>query len=425
MTEPEELYKHFLSCTGVSTDSRKLAEGNMFFALKGENFDGNIYAGKALEKGARLAVIDNKKYAGDSRCFLVKDSLQSLQQLATLHRKQFAIPLIGLTGSNGKTTTKELIHKVLSKKFRVQATHGNLNNHIGVPLTLLGIDKNTEIVVVEMGANHIGEIKFLCQMAKPAYGLITNIGKAHLEGFGSYEGVVKAKTELYDHLKKYEGTAFVNSGDPLLLKHARPLKIITYGNDTASDVQARIIKKTPFLEIEWNGNNIPSKLYGAFNFENMAAAICIGHYFKVDENDIVQALSSYQPDNSRSQLIKSGQNIIYLDAYNANPSSMLLSINNFEEQESGNKVLILGDMLELGKVSQKEHAKVIEHIKGRFRDIILVGQEFFKAACNSGIKAFHDTDSASEYLKNHPVRGARILIKGSRGIALERLLEHL
>lgn len=397
----------------------------MFFALKGETFDGNAYAIKALENDARLAVIDNKEYAGNSRCVLVNDSLQSLQQLASLHRKQFAIPLIGLTGSNGKTTTKELIHKVLSKKYKVQATHGNLNNHIGVPLTLLGIDKNTEIAVVEMGANHIGEIKFLCQMAKPAYGLVTNIGKAHLEGFGSYEGVIKAKTELYDHLKKNGGTAFVNSGDSLLLKHARPLKTITYGTDTASDVHARIIKKTPFLEIEWNGNYIPSKLYGAFNFENMAAAICIGHYFKVDENDIVQALSSYQPDNSRSQLIKSRKNTIYLDAYNANPSSMLLSINNFEEQESNNQVLILGDMLELGEVSQKEHAKVIEHIKGRFQDILLVGQEFFKAAGNSGIKAFHDIDSASEYLKNHPVTGAQILIKGSRGIALERLLERL
>ena len=425
MTSLQELYQRFLQCKGVSTDSRSVKEGDIFFALQGENFDGNAYAKAALDNGASYAVIDNKASKIDERCMLVDNSLVALQQLATHHRKQFNGPLIGLTGSNGKTTTKELISKVLSKKFNVLATSGNLNNHIGVPLTLLKIHKDTEIAVIEMGANHIGEIAALCKIAMPTHGLVTNIGKAHLEGFGGFEGVLKAKTELYSYLGNKEGSVFVNADDPLLMKKSADLNKITYGSDDHARVRVKISKSKPVLELKWKKQLIKSNLYGSYNFQNIAAAICIGNTFEVEEEAIVDAISDYTPDNSRSQLIKTNSNTIYLDAYNANPTSMQLALENFIELESGNKYLILGDMLELGNVAAEEHDKLVNFARSQFEHIILIGPEMEKAGRNHQLIVFPDTVSAGQHLKEHPIRNADILIKGSRGIAMEQLLKYL
>ena len=418
----EDIYQHYLKATGVTTDSRQLKENNIFFALKGDNFDGNTYASQALEKGADLVIIDNKQYDTGPESILVEDSLKTLQELALHHRKQLNIPFIGLTGTNGKTTTKELIHKILSKKFRSYATAGNFNNHIGVPLTILGIKDDAEIAVIEMGANHIEEIALLCRIADPGYGIITNIGKAHLEGFGGYEGVIRAKTELYEHLQKVKGTALVNIDDPLLMDLSSGLSRVTYGKDINADVTAEIACSVPFLEIDRNGQMIKTQLYGDYNFENIMAAICIGKVFEVDPNDIADAISGYTPSNSRSQLLRSSNNLIYLDAYNANPSSMLAAIRNFHQQEAEKKVLILGDMLELGRVSQEEHKNIIEEVKGSFDMVILVGPEFAAAGDIPEFEVFTDTKEAAVWLKDNPISHAHILVKGSRGIALEDLL---
>jgi UDP-N-acetylmuramoyl-tripeptide--D-alanyl-D-alanine ligase len=425
MTNLQELYQQFLQSHGISIDSRSIQKGDIFFALQGENFDGNAYAEDALIKGARFAVIDNKAMVKDHRYLLVDNTLKALQQLATHHRKQFDIPVIGLTGSNGKTTTKELVSQVLSKKYHVLATIGNLNNHIGVPLTLLKIKKDTEIAVVEMGANHIGEIAALCEIAMPTHGLITNIGKAHLEGFGGFDGVLKAKTELYDFLRDKDGSVFVNADDPVLMKKSSDLNRITYGADELAHVRVKSRKSQPVLELEWLGYPVKSNLYGTYNSQNITAAICIGNTFHVEERAIIEAIADYIPDNSRSQLISTKSNTIYLDAYNANPTSMQLALKNFIEQESGNKYLILGDMLELGHVAEEEHNQLVSFAKGQFEHILLVGPEMVKAGKKHGLRVFPDTDSASHYLKEHPIKNADILIKGSRGIALEQLLKYL
>jgi UDP-N-acetylmuramoyl-tripeptide--D-alanyl-D-alanine ligase len=426
MMQIEDIYQHYLNASGVTTDTRQIVKDNIFFALRGENFDGNTYAMQALEKDAGLVIIDNKKYYAESpKCILVEDSLLCLQQLATHHRKQLKIPFIGLTGTNGKTTSKELIHRVLSKKYKTHATHGNFNNHIGVPLTVLGIPADAEMAVIEMGANHIGEIALLCKIADPDLGMITNIGKAHLQGFGSFQGVIEAKTELYDHILNKDGKVLVNADDPLLMDLSSKLQRITYGKSRTADFLADLISSVPILEIKWNEKVIKTHLYGDYNFENVMTAVSFGEIFHVDHSDIADAISSYKPDNSRSQLVKSNLNTIYLDAYNANPSSMIASIRNFEMQKANNKAILLGDMLELGESSQAEHQKIAKAVINKFDTVILVGPEFMKTGNISGVNTFVDTDAAAEWLKDNPIANSHILVKGSRGIALENLLDYL
>lgn len=425
MTDIQAIYDLFLASAGICTDTRKLGRNDLFFALRGDNFDGNAFAAAALEKGASAAVIDDPAFDKGKGCVLVDDSLACLQELARIHRKNHDIPLIGLTGTNGKTTTKELIVRVLSKKYRVHATPGNFNNHIGVPLSILGIGHDTDIAVVEMGANHGGEIGQLCRIARPTSGLITNIGKAHLEGFGGYQGVIRAKTELYAFLREHDATVYVNLDDPLLMEHSEGMKRMTYGSHADADVRGTLEKIVPFLEIECRGSKAVTALYGAYNFDNIMAAICTGIHMGIGIDDVLDAVSAYRPDNSRSQVIDSGRNTLYLDAYNANPSSMQAGLSNFLLQADTNKMIILGDMLELGTESEKEHTRVLEFIRAKFHGILLVGPEFMKAAAGTGINAFPDTDSAAEFLEAHPPDKSGIFIKGSRGIALEKLLKYL
>lgn len=425
MKQIEEIYQIYLEATGISTDTRQLKAGNVFFALKGVNFNGNEYAEEALKRGAAYVIVDEKAYAHDAKSILVDDSLGTLQELARLHRSKLNIPVIGLTGTNGKTTTKELIDRVLSKKYRTHSTVGNLNNHIGVPLTLLDINEDAEIAVIEMGANHIGEIAMLCEIARPGYGLITNIGKAHLEGFGGYEGVIKAKTELYTHIDKSEGSILVNHDDELLMRLSKRLRRNTYGQNEDSDTRGVIISSIPFLNVEWENNKIVSRMYGDYNFENIMAAVAFGKMFEVKPDDICDAIAAYSPDNSRSQLLRTNSNLIYLDAYNANPSSMMASIKNFEKHEAETKVLLLGDMLELGEASEEEHQNLVEYVAHKFSKVILVGPEFMKASCPEEMAVFPDTTAAAAWVKENSPIGANILIKGSRGIALEKLLDLL
>ncbi|RLD31157.1 MAG: UDP-N-acetylmuramoyl-tripeptide--D-alanyl-D-alanine ligase [Bacteroidetes bacterium] len=424
MSVINELYRHFKQAIGITTDSRNVETGSIFFALKGEHFDGNKYASEALEKGASIAVVDDKEYATGPGCFLVEDALKTLQELATFHRKKLDIHVIGLTGTNGKTTSKELIRQVLSTKYKTYATSGNLNNHIGVPLTILSIENDIEIAVVEMGANHVGEIAQLCQIAQPTLGLITNIGKAHLEGFGSYEGVIRAKSELYDYLLSSEGKAYVHYNDELLMKLASRLTKETYGSDNKADVHASIIASLLFLEVKWNTQIIKTQLYGDYNFENVMAAVCTGISFGIDPLDISAAIASYIPVNNRSQLVKSSSNTIIMDAYNANPSSMLAAIRHFRTGDAERKTLILGDMLELGTTSPQEHQSILDEIRNKFEMVILVGPEFL-ALGDKDFLAFENTLQAAEWIRSHPIRNACILLKGSRGIALEKLTDYL
>lgn len=421
----ENIYQQFLKSSGVTTDTRQIEPNSIFFALKGDNFDGNAFASKALENGAMLAIIDDAEFQCGQNCILVKDSLACLQALATHHRKQLQIPVIGLTGTNGKTTTKELIHRVLARKFKTHATSGNYNNHIGVPLTILGIRKDTEIAVIEMGANHIGEIATLCEIALPDRGMITNIGKAHLEGFGGIEGVIKAKTELYDFLRRSEGTVFVNADDSLLQELSKGLSQLTYGKDPEANQHGKIHSSFPFLEIEWKEKLISTQLYGDYNFYNVMAAIVIGFSFEIPAEDIVDALQNYLPTNNRSQVIQRDNNTIYLDAYNANPSSMALAINHFTKLKTGKKVLILGDMLELGENEIYEHEQILQQVENGFDQIILVGPIFSKVVENRNIQFFTDTFAAAKWLEKHPIKDAHILMKASRGIAIEKLVELL
>jgi len=424
MKQIKEIYQAFLNSTGVSTDTRQLEKDNIFFALRGENFDGNKFASSALDRGVSLAIIDNEDFYSKG-CILVDDCLKTLQELARYHRARLDIPVIGLTGTNGKTTTKELIHLVLSKKYNCHATPGNLNNHIGVPLSILGIKYDTEIAIIEMGANHQGEIALLSKIAMPTHGLITNIGKAHLEGFGDFEGVIRAKTELYTYLKDHQGISLVNYDDPLLMKLSSSMNKLSYGSNDEADTRGNILASIPFLSIEWGGLQIDTQLYGDYNFDNIMAAIALGEMFKVVPTDVLEAICGFVPDNSRSQLLKSKSNQIYLDAYNANPSSMLASIQNFEKQDSNSKVLILGDMLELGESSLAEHKNIIEAVKDKFNTVLLVGPEFMRAGSTLGVRFFADTDTASAWLKENPLKDSYILVKGSRGIALEKLLDLL
>jgi UDP-N-acetylmuramoyl-tripeptide--D-alanyl-D-alanine ligase len=423
-----ELYEIYKKNPSVQTDTRKLKEGDIFFALKGPSFNGNEFARVAINDGATFAVIDEKQFEIPGKTILVDDVLIALQQLATHHRRQFTIPFLGITGSNGKTTTKELIHSVISTTCQAYATEGNLNNHIGVPLTLLKIKDDAEIAIIEMGANHIGEIASYCQIASPTHGLITNCGKAHLEGFGSEEGVRKAKGELFDHLRTLtHGYAFVMWDYDYLRQMSKGISgIIKYGTREDAHVIGKVSKNNPLLEVEIiqgiDEKKIKTQLVGEYNLPNVLAAITVGKFFKVPEEKIKLAIENYIPSNSRSQLIEKEGNKIILDAYNANPSSMKLAIENFSKL-AGDKVLILGSMAELGKESDLEHKQLIELIKKHtWKEVTLVGQEFSKIRHH--YKQFSNSEEARKWFREQKFENVNILIKGSRSMQMEKTLEN-
>jgi len=430
MTIPQ-IHELFLKNNSISTDTRKVSKGDLFFALKGDNFNGNKFANQALDKGAKYVIIDEEEYCTNKeKTILVKDVLRTLQELATFHRNYLKLPIIALTGSNGKTTTKELINAVLSKAYNTTATKGNLNNHIGVPLTLLSMTKSTEIGIIEMGANHLKEIDFLCSIAEPDYGYITNFGKAHLEGFGGIEGVIKGKTELYNYLKVNNKLIFVNSNDTKQLEHSKNSQTITFGNTKTNNVTITLNKAQPFIHVNYETLEIKSQLIGIYNFNNIAASICIGSYFKVKNTDIQEALENYIPKNNRSQIIKKGNNKIILDAYNANPTSMKAALSNFsslKESQSIKKTAILGDMFELGKEAKLEHQNIVD-LASRLNidNVILVGENFFKTkSSDSKVMQFQSFEALKINFKSIVSNSSSILIKGSRGMALERILDLL
>ena len=425
--EINQLHALFLECSSVSTDSRKITKNAMFFALKGDNFNGNVYAKQALQDGAKYAIIDNETYVTSAQTILVKDVLKTLQQLASFHRLYLKTPIIALTGSNGKTTTKELINATLSKKFNTTATAGNLNNHIGVPLTLLSMDKHTEIGIVEMGANHQKEIEFLCGIAKPDYGLITNFGKAHLEGFGGVEGVIKGKSEMYDFLITNNKSIFVNANDPIQVEKTKQAHIFTFGNDSNADVKIEFIEAQPNVKVRYNNLIINSHLIGEYNFTNIAVAIAIANYFKVDDKGIKEAIESYMPSNNRSQVIQTASHKIIMDAYNANPTSMRAALLNFEKLNDKIKVAILGDMFELGHEAEKEHQNIVDLASTQLLDkIILIGANFYKTKIVSPkVQVFESFDDFKNNFNPSELEFATLLIKGSRGMALERVLDIL
>jgi UDP-N-acetylmuramoyl-tripeptide--D-alanyl-D-alanine ligase len=416
--EIKELHQIFLQKKTISTDTRNIIPDSIFFALKGENFDANAFAKEAIEKGASFVVMDNVSFWQDqSQYILVENVLQTLQDLAFFHRKYLNLPIIGLTGSNGKTTTKELIHIVLSKRYETVATKGNLNNHIGVPLTLLSMGEETAMGIVEMGANHFGEIKSLCQIASPDYGYITNFGKAHLEGFGSLEGVVKAKSELYDFLHAHEGIAFVNPKDSVQMSQTVHHKRILLKEVESVDVDSE------FVVVKVDQIEIRTQLVGQYNVANLAAAISIGLHFGVNISDIKTAIESFKPDNKRSQLIDKGYCKIVLDAYNANPSSMQAALDNFSKGDVSHKVVILGDMFELGESSGFEHQKLVDAVEQfSFHQIYLIGMRF-NATQRKMAQSFNTFEDFKDQFKSSDFQNQTVLIKGSRGMALERVLE--
>jgi len=423
----EQLHNLFLECNGVCTDTRKIKKNDIFFALKGDNFNGNTYAEQALKSGAKYCIIDEEVFKTSSNTILVNNVLETLQELATYHRTYLNIPIIALTGSNGKTTTKELINATLSQKYKTTATVGNLNNHIGVPLTLLSMTKDTEIGIVEMGANHQKEIEFLCTIAQPDYGYITNFGKAHLEGFGGVKGVIKGKSEMYTYLIKNNKTIFINSNDPIQVKKTKKASVFTFGNTVlGTDISISFVEAQPFVSCLYKGSIIQSQLIGEYNFNNIAAAITIANYFKVEDEAIKMGIENYMPTNNRSQVITKGTNKIILDAYNANPSSMRAALLNFEKQ-SGIKIAILGDMFELGKEAKTEHQTIADlALSLEIDSIIFVGENFYQSKIKSRkatkYNLFEDLVNISDISK---LQNSLILIKGSRGMALERVLELL
>jgi UDP-N-acetylmuramoyl-tripeptide--D-alanyl-D-alanine ligase len=422
------IHSLFLKCNSVSIDTRKIEPNSLFVAIKGDRFDANTFAKEAIDKGASYVIIDDEAYYIDERTILVEDSLAALQELAKFHREYLKLPIIALTGSNGKTTTKELIAVVLSKKYKVKATVGNLNNHIGVPLTLLSFNSETEIGIVEMGANHKKEIEFLCELAKPDYGYITNFGKAHLEGFGGVQGVIEGKSEMYQYLFHNEKLTFINLEDSIQVEKSKVLKSFTFGiNKENADVNITEVQANPFVVIGYSGFMISSHLIGLYNANNINAALTIGKYFGVADLAIKEALEGYIPENNRSQLLTKGTNQIILDAYNANPSSMTVAIENFLQLENPHKIMILGDMFELGEESQQEHLAIItmlsneENVKCYF-----IGKAFYDDRIDKNSFRFYETfESFSDYLKEIKIENSTILIKGSRGMALERTLDFL
>jgi len=428
------LYSYFLQHPAISTDTRDIRPESLFFALKGANFNGNAFAAEALGKGAAYAIIDQPQYKQDERFLVVDDVLIALQELARYHRRQLNIPVIGITGTNGKTTTKELIHAVLSQRFRTYATRGNLNNHIGVPLTVLSITPETEMAIVEMGANHQGEIALLCSIAEPTHGLITNVGKAHLEGFGSFEGVKKAKGELYDHLAASGGTLFIQHDNPHLkeMAAARTIKhVVTYGFSAGNDLVGELVSANPLLHIRWNVASDPvsyqvgTQLTGSYNTENILAAACIGTHFGLNPEAINRGISGYSPSNNRSQLVKTASNTVICDYYNANASSMAAALENLRHLHAHRKVIILGDMFELGEETHAEHGKVVEAVRqlSSFRTVF-AGKAFFEHRYE-GAEFYETTEQAKAALLENPVSDALVLLKASRGMAFERLMDCL
>lgn len=428
--EMKDLYELFLQHPTITTDSRDVPEGSMFFALKGETFDGNAYAKAALEQGAAYAVIDEKEYAEENNehLLLVEDVLTTLQQLAKYHRVHLGTPIIGITGTNGKTTTKELIATVLKKKYNVLYTQGNFNNHIGVPKTLLQLTREHDIAVIEMGANHPGEIKTLVEIVLPDFGIITNVGKAHLLGFGSFEGVIRTKGELYDFLRAIEGTVFINNENPHLLGISKGLKLVKYGQ-TETDgllVKGQLVECNPFLKFEWNGGVVQTRLIGSYNLDNALAAACIGTYFEVPSNDICDALAEYTPSNNRSQLTITKDNKLVVDAYNANPTSMKAALDNFRLIKADHKMCILGQMGELGDVSEEEHQKVIDLIgEGDFEQVWLVGDNFAKTRHPANYRLFANVEEVKTAISTQKPQGFLILIKGSNSNKLVQTVELL
>jgi len=431
----EDLYQLYLKHKVVCTDTRKISKSCLFFALKGENFDANEFASKAIQEGAAYAIVDDKRFVLSDKYLLVENVLSALQDLSAFHRRQLRIPVIGITGSNGKTTTKELIKSVLSQHCRTFATEGNLNNHIGVPLTILSISEDCDIAIIEMGANHQKEIEFLCSLAQPDYGLITNIGKAHLEGFGGVEGVKVGKGELYEYLAKSGGTAFINTDNPILIDMSRDRdvkNVVGYGKGATNFISGGLQEVEPFLTVEWQLKGredatftAESNLPGTYNLENILAAICIGNFFKLSPAQVNQGVKAYLPSNNRSQILKTENNTIICDYYNANPSSMMVALENLQSVPAKNKVIILGDMFELGLDAPMEHRLILKKtIETTANRKIVIGEEFYKLKDKTA-EFYKTTADALIALQETPPTDSTILIKGSRGMKLEGLISNL
>ncbi len=423
-----ELYELFLHNPKITTDSRNCPRGSLFFALKGDKFDGNQYAAKALDSGCSYAVIDNPAYVTGERTILVNDVLATLQQLAHRHRKILGIPVIGITGTNGKTTTKEILAAVLSTKYNLLYTEGNLNNHIGVPLTLLRLNHDHEMAVIEMGASHPGDIKELVNIVQPNYGIITNVGRAHLEGFGSFEGVVKTKGELYDYMRASKGKIFIKKENADLQAIAKGIEQITYGESEEAFASGHVVSCNPLLVFDWKQqgkiHTVETHLIGAYNIDNVLAAVAVGRYFKIPAERISRAIASYEPTNNRSQLKETGHNKLIIDAYNANPSSMKVALENFASMPVCPKAVILGDMKELGPSSDELHTEIVELVKAaKFDKVYLCGDHFAKVG--KEFSPFVETEELITSLREQPLKGYHILIKGSHGMALEKTIEFL
>lgn len=433
MITTEKLYEHYQKNSTISTDTRNITPGCIFFALKGDHFNANEFAAQAIDKGAAFAVIDEEKYAQSDRFLLVEDVLSCLQDLARHHRKQLSIPVIGLTGSNGKTTSKELINAVLSEQYKTFATFGNLNNHIGVPLSILSITDDVQIAVIEMGANHQKEIELLSTIAQPTHGIITNVGMAHLDGFGGFEGVKKGKAELYAYLKQTNGYTFINRDNPHLLEMSMTAglnKLIYYGTENGNAIKGELKSSDPFIEVSWTNHEVSSSvktnLTGSYNFENILAAICIGDFFDMAPEEINIGLSNYQPKNNRSQLNKTEKNTVICDFYNANPSSMAAALKNLSVISADKKTAILGDMFELGPESPNQHELIAKQANESGLDqIIFIGKDFYAFKGNFKGIFFETPAEADRYLQENLIHDHLVLLKGSRGMKLENLLKHL
>ncbi len=429
MTTTEKIYRIFQKHPLIATDSRKIEKGSIFFALKGDNFNGNKFAAASLRNGAAGAIVDEEEFATSEKIVLVNNVLETLTDLANLHRRTLGIPILAITGTNGKTTTKELVATVLKQKYNVSFTQGNFNNHIGVPLTLLKMNSETQFGVVEMGANHPGEIEALCKIAEPNFGIITNIGKAHLEGFGSFENVIKTKSELFDFIKEKNGTFFYNADNEILNRFSEYDNTFTFGTASA-DFIGEPVQTPPFVSLKASFEKevvyLKSNLIGDYNFENVLAAACIGSYFKVGPLKIEQAIKHYMPQNNRSQLIKKGGLQIIMDAYNANPTSMQASITSFVANNRGRNYLILGDMLELGHYSEREHTLILEMINNlKIEEAFLVGNEFYNVGKSYRFNRFKDVAGLISYFEKNKIKNGNLLLKGSRGIQLEKVLKYL
>lgn len=423
-----DLYDLFIHNPQITTDSRNCPKGSIFFALKGDKFDGNQYAGKALASGCVYAVIDNPDYYIGERTILVDNVLKTLQQLAHHHRKVLGLPIIGITGTNGKTTTKELLAAVLSTKFNLLYTEGNFNNHIGVPLTLLRLTHDHEMAVIEMGASHPGDIKELVDIVHPNYGIITNVGRAHLEGFGSFEGVIRTKGELYDYIRRSKGKIFIKKENKYLQSIAKGIEQITYGNGDDAFASGQVVSCDPFLVFNWKQqgklHTVETHMIGSYNLDNVLAAVAVGRFFKIPAERISRAIAAYEPTNNRSQFKKTDNNELIIDAYNANPSSMKVALDNFITMPVQPKAIILGDMRELGPTSNELHAEVVEQIKkGQFDKVFLCGEHFSKVG--KEFSPFATTEAMTEELRRQPLKGYHILIKGSHSMGLEKLADIL